>query len=219
VCEGSTEQTFVNEVLGPVLLEHKVWPQARRIGPAGQKGGWVTRHRVEGDVLLLLKKDRAAYCTTFLDYYGLAPDFPGKPVAKGTPTARKAEIVEKALYAEVVAKTDQALRPDRFIPYIQMHEFEGLLFSDPAKLAKGLYRDDLAQCLVQVRKGFPTPEDINDDPQTAPSKRIQSLIPDYDKPVGGTLAAIEIGIETIRKQCPRFNEWVTKLSHLGSAAR
>jgi hypothetical protein len=214
VCEGPTEETFVNEVLEPVLRPFRVGPRACLIGPPGHKGGKVSRERVENDVLRILKQDRGAYCTTFLDYYGLAPGFPGKPAPERTPTERKAELVEQALYQDVAAHLDQTWRPDRFIPYIQMHEFEGLLFSDPARLAKGLYKPELADRLQEIRKAFPTPEDINDNFETAPSNRIRSLLPGYDKPVAGTLAAIEIGIETIRKQCPRFRGWVERLSRL-----
>ncbi len=50
----------------------------------------------------------------------------------------------------------------RFLPYVQMYEFEGLLFSDPAKLAQGLGEADLEADFAKIRAGFPTPEEIND---------------------------------------------------------
>ncbi|MDP2936062.1 MAG: DUF4276 family protein, partial [Dehalococcoidia bacterium] len=45
----------------------------------------------------------------------------------------------------------------------------------------------------------------------APSKRVLDLIPKYQKPLLGTLAVLEIGLDTIRKECPHFNDWVTRL--------
>ena len=95
-----------------------------------------------------------------------------------------------------------------------MYEFEGLLFSDPGKLAAGLYVEHLASDFATVRNGFSTPEEINDSPVTAPSKRILSLMPVYEKPLYGSLAAIEVGLDGIRSECKRFSQWVKRLETL-----
>jgi len=92
-----------------------------------------------------------------------------------------------------------------------MHEFEGLLFSDCAAFSRGIDRPDLEGDLRQVRNQFPTPEDINDSPLTAPSKRIKGLYPRYEKRLMGCLAALEIGLECMRQECPHFGEWLAKL--------
>ncbi len=99
----------------------------------------------------------------------------------------------------------------RFIPFLLVHEFEGLLFSDCAILSRVLNRPELEGQLSDVRDQFDTPEDINDSSDTAPSKRIERLIPRYQKPLFGNRAIQEIGLDRIRKQCPHFSGWLTRL--------
>ncbi len=109
-------------------------------------------------------------------------------------------------------------RPDlRFLPYLQLHEYEGLLFSDPAAFAAGIRQQHLAARFQAIRAAFPTPEDINDDPNTAPSKRVLGEYPSYRKVLDGTLAARAVGIERMRQECPHFRAWVEQLEALGAA--
>jgi hypothetical protein len=91
------------------------------------------------------------------------------------------------------------------------HEFEGLLFSDPEGFALGIARPDLSPQLQTIRNDFTSPEEINDSETTAPSKRVLKLIPGYQKPFNGVQAAREIGLDTIRKECPLFDKWIEKL--------
>ena len=96
-----------------------------------------------------------------------------------------------------------------------MHEFEALLFSDCQRFAEGIGgRPQLARDLQNIRDQFDTPEHINDSPFTAPSKRIRALMPGYQKPLDGTNAALHIGLDTIRGQCPHFADWLSRLEHL-----
>lgn len=99
----------------------------------------------------------------------------------------------------------------RFIPFVVMHEFEGLLFSDCARLASSLNRKDLIEPLEKIRGQFESPEDIDDSAQTAPSKRIVNLMPNYQKVLHGNEAMLEIGLEAVRKACPIFDRWITTL--------
>ena len=92
-----------------------------------------------------------------------------------------------------------------------MHEFEGLLFSDPDQFAQSLGKPDLAPELRGIRQEFQTPEDINDSPDTAPSKRVLNLYRGYRKPVDGVQAMAELGLDTVREACPLFNAWVGTL--------
>ena len=107
--------------------------------------------------------------------------------------------------------------PKKVFPYVQRHEFEGLLFSDVDAFAKliGVSHTSI-QALRNIRSQFQTPEDINDNEDTAPGKRIKKVIPRYKKEVDGPLLAMEIGLDKIRTECPRFNDWVTSLESLGS---
>ncbi|MCU0750833.1 MAG: DUF4276 family protein [Akkermansiaceae bacterium] len=214
ICEGQTEETFVNEVLAPHLARFNVYPAASLVGKPGQKGGQVTISRMAHDIKRRLLDDEQAWCTTFFDFYGLDADFVGnQAAAMKNGYEHKALEVEKALLEYITAQTtENAVR--RFLPYIQMYEFEGLLFSDPAKLATGLYVGHLTGDFAAVRNEFGTPEEINDSPVTAPSKRILRLMPVYEKPLYGSLAAIEVGLDVIRQECKRFNRWVKWLEEL-----
>ena len=220
VVEGPTEEDFVNDVLAPVLWVREVYAIARVVGTAGHQGGHVTFERVRNDSVLFLKQERTTYCTTLIDYYGLGGHWPGMPVAEHQPTGAKARALEQPLWRQVVADVPDLLRADvRFRPYLQMHEFEGLLFSDPNALAIGLDRADLQQAFAGIRAGFSTPEEINNSRETAPSKRIIQHFSAYEKskPFYGILAALNVGLGAMRAQCPRFNAWVTWLERLGQA--
>ena len=100
----------------------------------------------------------------------------------------------------------------RFVPYIMMHEFEGLLFSDCRRFSEAIGRIDLGARLQAIRAAFGTPEEINDSPQTCPSKRLLQLIPDYEKPLLGNLAVIAIGFDAIARECPLFRDWLERLA-------
>jgi hypothetical protein len=102
----------------------------------------------------------------------------------------------------------------RFVPFVVMYEFEGLLFSDCAAFSRGICRSDLEFRLQEIRDGFATPEEINDSPVTAPARRIGGLVPGYQKPLLGVLAVLEIGLSRIRKECPHFDDWLRRLESL-----
>jgi hypothetical protein len=97
----------------------------------------------------------------------------------------------------------------RIIPYIQLHEFEALLFSSAAGFE--MLFPDIAPQVEQIIRQYPNPELIDDHPQTAPSKRILNLCKKYDKVVDGVAIAEAIGLKTIMQQCPRFNAWLHQL--------
>lgn len=99
----------------------------------------------------------------------------------------------------------------RFVPRVVMHEFEGLLFSRPDRFAESLGRPDLSEEFRAIREEFETPEDINDSPDTAPSKRVRNLYPPYRKPLMGPLVMEKIGLDAVREACPLFSEWLSAL--------
>ena len=113
---------------------------------------------------------------------------------------------------------NQQLRDERVFAYVQRHEFEALLFSEPGAFERSLaLPTGAARTLQSVRANFGTPEDINDSRETAPSKRLLKAIPGYSKGEYGWLVAESIGLETIRQQCPRFNRWLSRLEQIGTA--
>jgi len=128
IVEGQTEESFVKDVLSVSLWAHGV-----ELVPIllGHTGGRPTYTRVAKDIRLHLSQESRAYCTTMLDFYGLGEGFPGAPVPPGLSSIAKAEHIERAVKADFCVRFP-TLRPDlRLLPYIQLHEYEGLLFSDP----------------------------------------------------------------------------------------
>ena len=214
VVEGQTEETFVNDVLAESLWPHDVHLNPIQIGPPGHRGGRTSYPRVKRDIVTYLKQDRTAFCSTMLDFYGLGAAFPGTPVPPGLSVSAKAEYIEQSILDDV-HRTYPELRADRrLVPYIQMHEFEGLLFSDPSAFAEAIYLPSLAARLQRIRDDFETPEEINDNRETAPSKRVLALHPSYRKPLDGTRAARAVGIDKMLGECAHFAKWVQKLRAL-----
>ncbi len=217
--EGPTEETFVNELLGPYLYERGYSAvSARLMGNARQRSrrggikGWA---EVRKEILGHLKQDAGRLVTTMVDYYGLPQTgnrtWPGRDTASGVSFAQKAKTVEDALLTDISQGMGGAFNSGRFIPYVMMHEFEAMLFSDCKEFGRGIGREDLVPRLQAIRDQFASPEEIDDSPDTAPSKRIGHLVPDYQKPFMGNLAVLEIGIHAIRRECPHFEEWLERL--------
>jgi hypothetical protein len=214
IVEGQTEESFVKNVLAPFLWPGGIYTTPIILGVPGHKGGNVNYSRLRKDILLQLKQDQTAFCSTMFDLYGLGPGFPGLPTARSFTGLKSAEVIEQGIYRDITTEAPD-LRPDlRFIPYIQVHEYEGLLFSDPDALAAAIGRVDLSGSITDIRNAFQTPEDINDDPDTDPSKRILRIYPSYRKVFEGTTAAQRVGIDNMLRQCPHFQSWVDRLSAL-----
>ena len=102
----------------------------------------------------------------------------------------------------------------RFCAYLMLHEFEAMLFSMPEKIAETMYEPKKLQELSKIRNQFAGPEEIDDGSKTAPSKRLKALFPGYQKPLHGPIVIGRIGLETVRAECPHFNEWLTTLERL-----
>lgn len=75
-------------------------------------------------------------------------------------------------------------------------------------------KSELEVQLAKIAEQFETPEHINNSPNTAPGKRIEALIPGYEKPLLGSLAALEVGLSAMRSSCPLFNCWLERLEAL-----
>jgi len=215
ICEGQTEEMFVKELLQPSFIPKGIDLKPSLIGRPGHKGGNVRFERLFLDIRNRLLSDSSAFCTTFFDYYGLPPDFPGKEASKGfVDIEKKSKELNKTVKRKIKQKIGDAAY--RFIPYVQMHEFEALLFSDPESFANSIERTDLKSYFRSIRDEFQSPESINDNPTTAPSKRILKRVEDYEKPIMGCIAALGISLKTMRDECELFNSWLTQLENLGS---
>lgn len=211
--EGQTEETFVNEILRDYLIvRHYESVGARVLGNARlrhRRGGITPWPSAKKDIVHHLKEDQRCIATTMVDYYGLPRigegAWPGRSDSTGLDGAEKALAIEAEILGDIVSAMGADFDPERFVPFVVMHEFEGLLFSDCAGFSRGIGKASLEPVFQAIRDQFPTPEDINDSPVTAPSKRVQQLVPGYEKPLLGSLAALEIGLTRIRAEYPHFD--------------
>ena len=216
--EGETEESFVTNVLGWHLSLWGYTVSARIVGNArkrDRRGGIKPWPGVRKGILNHLKQDAGCIVSTMVDYYGLPQcgpgAWPGRKDANIAGLAEKAKTVEDALLVDVWKHIGRSFNPDRFIPYVMMHEYEAMLFSDCVGFSRGIGLPGLTMQFQAIRDAFGNPEEIDDSPQTAPSKRIKALVPRYEKPLMGTLGVLEIGVDAIRRECPHFRGWLERL--------
>ena len=211
--EGQTEEALVNEVLRPHFEPRGVWlvstllvTKRTKSGPRF-KGGVTCYQRAKNDVVRLLGDTSAALVTTLIDFYALPRDFPGWEDMPATgPRARVGHL-------EAAWRRDMGHR--RFDPHLMLHETEALIFSDPMRCELAFPDERSRRALSAIGREFRSPEDIDEGPATAPSKRILEVVPDYKKVTMGPLAIEEIGLSVVRSQCPHFDGWVRRLEALG----
>ena len=220
--EGQTEESFVNNVLASYLGDHGLYDvRAKLIGNARQRrgrGGIKPWKGVKKEILSHIKEDTGRTVTTMVDFYGLPSSgnsgWPGRADSQNYPQAEKAIHVETKMLESIGDALGQDKQVDRFIPFVVMHEFEALLFSDCERFADNIGQPDLYAAFQAIKDEFTSPEDINDSSVTAPSKRVEGLVPGYDKPLLGTLAALSVGIDAMRRECPHFDSWLDTLEVL-----
>ena len=160
-----------------------------------------------------------AFVTTMIDLYALPSDFPGRTTHQrnaNNPTPY-AEALEEAFGNDIAEAFGNDIARSRFIPYLQLHEYETMLFADPDAFRIAFDRCDRAIEQLKIITGlFPTIEHIDDGRMTAPSKRIIDVIPGYEgrKTSAGPDIAEYIGLAVIREKCPHFHAWLTRLEGL-----
>lgn len=211
VCEGQTEETFVNRILVPHLRDKGVFVRPTLVD---SQGGNLKGQRVLRYLRNTLRNRQDIYVTTFFDLYALPPDFPGlvEAVSHHDPLGW-AKKIELGFHQKVVKETK--CRPERFFPHIQPYEFEALLFSDTAQFAKAVPEwKAFSDQLKADRLSASTPEHINDGPETHPSARLKQLRPRYNKVRHGMAVSGRIGIDRIRRECKHFDAWLTHMENL-----
>lgn len=207
ICEGPTEQAFCNDILRDHFLPKGILLDAPTIKHSN--GGIVAWETLKKQIITHLNEGNCIV-SLFVDYYRIRDsyNFPGWMNSKSI-----TDIYDRMryLFEQMSLNIDINLR-SRFIPYIQLHEFEGLLFSDISVFPNNFTKDELDFSLLETAvKSAHTPEEINNGPNTAPSERLKRAIKGYDKIVYGSCLASDIGLKTIREKCILFNEWIEKL--------
>ncbi len=212
ICEGETEKEFCQKILAPYFNRKDIDIRPPLIKKS--MGGIVKWPELQKQIALHLKSEPKAYVTTLIDYYGLYKKY-------GFPKWYEAELLadknQRMDMLELGMKEDieDSIR-HRFIPYMQLHEFEGLLFNEinifyeqiPSKELVGI--EELKQIFVQ----YDNPEMINNNRDTSPSHRLKRIISGYNKVVYGNIIAEAIGLEKIRVKCPRFDRWLTYIEEI-----
>lgn len=212
LCEGNTEAFFIRDVLAPYMADKNIDMVGARIGNSGHKGGSVSFDRAFPQIVRFLRQRSDWFVTTMFDFYGLGAGWPGlERISPHIRSFQKAEVLEDAVLQAVETQLDETER-GRFIPYFSMYEFEGMLFSDVDSLA--CLVDTEKEHLQAIADAFETPEDINNSPETAPSRRLQALDSAYDKVDVGVTVSKDIGVDNIRAKCPHFHVWLKKLESL-----
>lgn len=236
ICEGPTERSYVDEELSYHLIQAG-WesvvgftlPNGRNSSGGLVKGGFRSSDgykKALNEMVREMKKDRGAVYTTFFDFYAFPSDIGCYKAAQKTPGIdAKARIYESQLESDIKTSMDAAGIYCRFVPYIQMHEFETLLFADVKTSAEfmgmeSFMTDDeitkLKSGMTEIVRQYKSIEDIDDGRDTAPSKRIIKLLPRYGraKITLGSGAAQMVGLSVIREKCPHFDEWLKTLENM-----
>lgn len=216
--EGPTEHAIVDRVLAPALGLKGVYLYPRVVGQPGHKGGNKFA-LVRRDLKALIHQEPGSTVTTLFDYYGLPKDWPGVANAARKSPSEVPGVIEPAICEAIAGDIGRSFNAERFIPYIQLHEIESLLFAGPEEMAHVFEKSELAAKFEQIVRECGGCEYINNNPESTPSKRIQNLFPGYKK--GSSVnahayrIAQRIGVDRMRAQCPHFNEWLTRLEQLG----
>lgn len=223
VAEGKTEREFVNLVLSTHLGHYGISTDARCVMTSREQrrkysGGMSGFGKLRNDIVNWLREDTQddARFTTMIDLYALPTDFPGWDVSRDiTDPYNRVRMLEHAFASEI--------GDPRFIPYIQLHEFEALVFVDLLKLCDEFMGNEkqIHQLIEQLGNSIShNPELIDDGYDTAPSKRIAKFIPGYahGKATVGPRIASAIGLQKLRASCPHFHEWMSGLEALGTSS-
>ena len=210
--EGQTEETFVRDILMPHLEPFgicaiPILAKTKRTKEGMTfKGGITNYFKVKNDINSLLQDTNSVCVTTMLDFYGIPKNFPGMA------TIPKSDCLSKVAHLEAAFAED--IKNPKFIPYLQLHEFEGLLFSSTKSIQSAFPTASKIKDLDAIKAQFQTPEHINDSLETAPHKRLSGIFPGYDKVFHGAIIAKHAGLASFRSECSRFDHWVTVLENL-----
>lgn len=220
LCEGQTEDRFAQKVLKPYLKDFGIVVKTQLLLTNKKKnilGGMISYERAKSDLSVWIKQHSTKtyethYYTTMFDLYALPDDFPGFAAAN-----RKTNCYDTVQLLEEEFGND--INSDRFIPYIQLHEFEALVFCGLEHLLVDY--PDMTREVASLKEVLPryenNPEKINNSPVTAPSKRIIKAFESkhhYDKPKLGEFVTAKVGIIGLKEKCLHFKEWIEKLEQI-----
>ena len=221
LCEGQTEERFVKEVLSPYLLQFNIYPKPILLLTSKKKnarGGMLSYAQAKRDLTILQKQFRDNNSehhmfTTMFDYYALPDDFPGVEESTEIQDVRNRISFLEDKFAEELGR-------GAFIPYIQLHEFEALLFVDIIRLQTEYpLSGERIRKLKEETDIYGDPEMINNSPDTAPIKMIIAALAQdyhYNKVQSGATVTSAIGIEALLENCQHFKEWIENIKRIAA---
>jgi hypothetical protein len=203
--EGQTEEVVVNDVIVPYLSSDDLYVTTsilttkRPAGSPEYKGGVISWGKISREIQLLLGDTSTTVLTTLIDYYGFPGDAPGMTTRpKGSPYDR-VEHVERAIA--------EAVDSPRFLPHLVLHETEAWVLSDCQRLGDLMGDPSAAAQLALDVDSESSPEMVNGGTETAPSKRIARVYPQYVKTFDGPMVIADAGLDCIRERCPHADRW------------
>lgn len=207
IVEGVTESDFVTQVLAPYLESlglieaYCVCPIIIRTHP-NHRGGMSKYTHLRSDILSCLSScDKDLTVSMMIDFFALPSNVPRPQNYNSLKTDYdKVKAIEQCIFDDI--------DDYRFIPYIQLHEFEALLFASKVGFDYCYENDPRALLLKKIVDSYDNPEEINTSPSGAPSKRILAIIPEYQKGYDGNVIMIENGIDVVIAKCPGFRKWI-----------
>ena len=205
-CEGPTEESFINEILYPYffnvgIVVYPIICTTKRTVSKKYTGGVSDYAKIKKELTMLCRQHHNEYVTTMFDYYAMPENTPGLDCTEQ-------DIHERIRHIEQIIDADIGQQNCNF--HFMLHEFEAILFSKPASFSL-IAGENVVSSIQNIRDSYPTPEHINNSPETAPSKRLEALISNYAKVKNGTLLSKDMGIDVIMKQCPHFNSWIQSI--------
>lgn len=206
ICEGETEKEFVETTLQKYFSSKNIILNAPLIKKSN--GGIVKWKYLKKQIETHLKSEKDSIVTTLIDYYGLYEKYHFPNWENAHKKSNKNDIL-KEVESSMLLDIEETFR-HRFVPYLQLHEFEGLIFSDKDELLNQIPQNDILDFeeLDDIFEKYTNPEEINNSKETAPSKRLLRIINGYNKIVYGNIIAEAIGVDKIRSKAIRFNKWL-----------
>ena len=211
IAEGETEESFVNNILCPFFCSKGIYNSIQCFKTKHSHGGMSKYSYIKKDILNIIY-DKEVVVSMMIDFYRLPSDFPGFNDLKVTQTHQEqANLLETRIKKDLEDSQNQLF--DNFIPYIQLHEFEALVFASISGIDSLFERSEMDyNGLMNVIQQYPNPEDINNHPDTAPSVRLKKLISGYNKVLHGIDIINTVGMAELLEKCPRFKTWIESMA-------
>jgi len=202
-CEGQTEESFINEILYPYFLNIGIYVfpiicSTKRSTNKKYKGGVASYEKIKNELKNICRQHKNEMVTTMFDYYGMPTDTPSIECSE-VDLLKRMEIIEGAINSDIGEQN--------CIFHLMLHEFEALLFSEPQAFFL-IGGEGAVRAVQEICNCYETPEHINNSVETAPSKRIERIIPNYAKVKNGVLLSQDIGIDKMMAVCPHFKKWI-----------